>query len=169
VTFVECQYALFAHGLRQNIHEPFLRCVVRESSTGSERTPQAWSQEVSTLLRKNWTTEKLSIRRCVTTCIGLGWFATFRPTASPLHGIVEASTRERKTRKHSQVRIQHVITRDQCPRQLFVQVTLPLRTSSLCARPLSSMTLLVSSTQNFSDAWIDVLSDFCVFSPLNPI
>jgi len=37
-TFVECQNALFPHGLKQNIHGPFLQGVVRECRRSTERT-----------------------------------------------------------------------------------------------------------------------------------
>ncbi|SRR5712691_5898780 len=53
------------------------------------------------------------------------------------------------------------------PRLATTNATLPLRTSSLCARPLSSMTSLVSSTQTFSDTWIDVLFRLLLLCPFS--
>ena len=43
------------------------------------------------------------------------------------------------------------------PRLATINATLPPRTSSLCARPLLSMTSLVRSIQSFHDSWTNLL------------
>lgn len=54
------------------------------------------------------------------------------------------------------------------PRLATTNATLPPRTSSLCARPLSSMTSLVSSLKTSPTRGLICYSDFCIFAPPQP-